>query len=238
MLLRHNRSSGAPKSTRMLMRRRLEALLARGLSTPISSSTMNASDLCVQQLIDNVPYIGRSCVVSISPDALCRTPPPCHLCFRSPLIQATRKGCVSIRHAMKLSKVMPLNRAAFGFIAAVISVLNPSGDVGTAPSDRPDVPCIRQGMGSSTWSIIDHRLVLLGRRLRCRVWAVLPRLPESYPIWVCGLTLGIAAALVGLFIVPLIKGLPVAGGRTAMAFVRSFLINGFWGMAWACSSRC
>ena len=49
-----------------------------------------------------------------------------------------------------------------------------------------------------------------------------------------GLGLGIAAALVGLFIVPLIKGLPVAGGWSAMAFVRSLLINGFWGLAWAC----
>jgi hypothetical protein len=36
--------------------------------------------------------------------------------------------------------------------------------------------------------------------------------------------------LVGLFIIPLIKGLPVAGGWAAMSFVRSFLINGFWGV--------
>ena len=49
-------------------------------------------------------------------------------------------------------------------------------------------------------------------------------------MWVRGLCLGIAAALVGLFIVPLIKGLPVAGGWAAMAFVRSFLINGCWGI--------
>ncbi len=57
-----------------------------------------------------------------------------------------------------------------------------------------------------------------------------PRLPGSYPMWVLGLGLGIAAALVGLFTVPLIKSLPVAGGWAAMAFVRSFLINGFWGI--------
>jgi hypothetical protein len=49
-------------------------------------------------------------------------------------------------------------------------------------------------------------------------------------MWVRGLGLGIAAALVGLFIVPVIKGLPVAGGWAAMAFVRSFLINGCWGI--------
>src|ERR1700757_1215048 len=58
---------------------------------------------------------------------------------------------------------------------------------------------------------------------------VLPRLP-AYPMWCLGLGLGIAAALVGLFIVPLIKGLPVAGGWSAMTFVRSVLINGFWGI--------
>jgi hypothetical protein len=58
---------------------------------------------------------------------------------------------------------------------------------------------------------------------------VLPRLP-AYPMWFLGLGLGIAAALVGLFIVPLIKGLPVAGGWAAIAFVRSFLINGCWGI--------
>jgi hypothetical protein len=49
-------------------------------------------------------------------------------------------------------------------------------------------------------------------------------------MWVRGLGLGIAAALVGLFIVPLIKGLPIAGGWAATAFVRSVLINGFWGL--------
>lgn len=52
----------------------------------------------------------------------------------------------------------------------------------------------------------------------------------SSPTWGRGLALGIAAALVGLFIVPLIKGLPLAGGWSPLAFVRSFLINGFWGI--------
>ena len=49
-------------------------------------------------------------------------------------------------------------------------------------------------------------------------------------MWVRGLVLGIAAALVELFVVPLIKGLPVAGGWGGMAFLRSFLINGSWGI--------
>src|SRR5262249_33285115 len=59
---------------------------------------------------------------------------------------------------------------------------------------------------------------------------VIPRMPASSPMWVRGLVLGIMAALVGLFVVPLVKGLPVAGGWAAMSFVRSFLINGFWGI--------
>src|ERR1700739_4506187 len=59
---------------------------------------------------------------------------------------------------------------------------------------------------------------------------VLLKLPETYPTWVRGLGLGIAAALIDLFIVPLIKGSPIAGGWAVMAFVRSFLINGFWGI--------
>ena len=50
----------------------------------------------------------------------------------------------------------------------------------------------------------------------------------SYPYGAVALTLlGLSG---GLFIVPLIKGLPVAGGWSAMAFVRSFPINGFWGI--------
>jgi hypothetical protein len=70
MLLRHNRSSGTLKSNRLLMRRRLESMLAHALSIPIFSPNMNVSDLCAQQLIDKAPTIAKSCVVSISPEAL------------------------------------------------------------------------------------------------------------------------------------------------------------------------
>lgn len=124
-----------------------------------------------------------------------------------------------------------LNRAVLGFVAAVISVL-----------------VFHQGM----WGLL-HLLGMMPPWYPTRgvppfgvpliidlcfwggVWGALfglalPRLPNSYPMWVLGLGLGIAAALVGLFIVPLIKGLPVAGGWAATAFVRSFLINGCWGI--------
>ena len=56
---------------------------------------------------------------------------------------------------------------------------------------------------------------------------VLPRL--TAPAWVCGLGLGIIAALVGLLVVPAIKGLAVGGGWP-LGWVRSLLINGFWGI--------
>jgi hypothetical protein len=57
---------------------------------------------------------------------------------------------------------------------------------------------------------------------------VLPKLTR--PIWLCGLVLGIIAALVGILVVPAIKGLPVGAGWMPLNWLRSFLINGFWGI--------
>jgi hypothetical protein len=56
----------------------------------------------------------------------------------------------------------------------------------------------------------------------------LPRL--TAPLWLCGLGLGIIAALVGMFVVAAIKGQPIGGGWVLLNWVRSFLINGFWGI--------
>jgi hypothetical protein len=50
------------------------------------------------------------------------------------------------------------------------------------------------------------------------------------PLWLCGLIMGIIAALVGMFIVAPIKGLPIANGWVISAIVRSLLINGAWGL--------
>src|SRR6201995_2943541 len=124
-----------------------------------------------------------------------------------------------------------LNRALLGFVAAVISVLVfhqgmwellhlfglmpfPHPADGVPPLGVPRIIslCFWGGVWGAVFGL------------------VLPRLPGQYPMWRLGLGLGIAAALVGLFIVPLIKGLPVAGGWAAMAFVRTFLIDGFWGI--------
>jgi hypothetical protein len=57
---------------------------------------------------------------------------------------------------------------------------------------------------------------------------LLPRF--TWPLWVCGLILGIIAALVGMFVVAPIKGNPIANGWNAWPIARSLLINGFWGL--------
>jgi hypothetical protein len=57
---------------------------------------------------------------------------------------------------------------------------------------------------------------------------VLPRL--SPPLWLWGLVLGLIAALVGLLLVPAIKGVPVGAGWVPLSWLRSFLINGSWGI--------
>jgi hypothetical protein len=57
---------------------------------------------------------------------------------------------------------------------------------------------------------------------------LLPRF--TLPLWVCGLILGIIAALVGMFVVASIKGTPIANGWQPWPIARSLLINGFWGL--------
>lgn len=52
----------------------------------------------------------------------------------------------------------------------------------------------------------------------------------TIPSWVAGVLFGLLAALVGLFVVPAIKGLAVGGGWEALRWLRSFLINGAWGL--------
>lgn len=52
----------------------------------------------------------------------------------------------------------------------------------------------------------------------------------TLPLWLCGLIMGIIAALVGMFIVAPIKGMPIAFGWMPWPILRSFLINGSWGV--------
>jgi hypothetical protein len=56
---------------------------------------------------------------------------------------------------------------------------------------------------------------------------VFPRL--TAPAWLCGLILGLIAALVSLLVVPAIKGLPV-GANFLLNLLRLFLIDGLWGI--------
>jgi len=56
----------------------------------------------------------------------------------------------------------------------------------------------------------------------------LPRL--TAPLWLCGLGLGVIAALVGILVVPAVKGLPIGSGWILQNWIRSLLINGFWGI--------
>jgi hypothetical protein len=52
----------------------------------------------------------------------------------------------------------------------------------------------------------------------------------TWPSWLCGLILGLIAALVAWFVVAPLKGLPVGGGWVLANVLRSIAINGFWGL--------
>jgi tetrahydromethanopterin S-methyltransferase subunit C len=126
-----------------------------------------------------------------------------------------------------------LIRAILGFVAAVIAVLT-----------------FHQGM-----VLLLRETSLLGIPATAKVWnlavnpngvpaivnlcfwgglygavfgALSPRF--AWPLWFCGLLTGFIAALVGMFIVPAIKGLPVGGGWALMNWARSFTINGSFGL--------
>jgi hypothetical protein len=52
----------------------------------------------------------------------------------------------------------------------------------------------------------------------------------TWPLWLCGLILGLLAVLAGWFIVAPLKGLPIAAGWIPLAMLRSVLINGSFGL--------
>src|ERR1700733_1155818 len=57
---------------------------------------------------------------------------------------------------------------------------------------------------------------------------LLPRF--TWPLWACGLVLGIIAALVAMFVGAPIKGYALANGWQPWPIARSLIINGFWGL--------
>jgi hypothetical protein len=97
-----------------------------------------------------------------------------------------------------------LDRAVFGFIASLISVLTFHQGVcellrlaGQMPHPYPTTRGV---------SPLGVPLILDLCFWGALFGLVLPRLPEPYLMWFRGLALGIAAPIAGLFIVPLIKG--------------------------------
>jgi hypothetical protein len=127
----------------------------------------------------------------------------------------------------------PPMRALLGFIAAVISVL-----------------IFHQGMLAALHTLALPGLAMpppypidpippwgIPRIINLCFWGglygivfglILPRL--TAPLWLCGLALGVIAALVGILVVPAVKGLPIGSGWILLNWVRSLLINGFWGL--------
>ncbi len=121
-------------------------------------------------------------------------------------------------------------RGFLGFVAAAISVLTfhqgmwallyALGPMGRPPYPTNPIPpfgvplivdlCFWGGLYGIVFGLLRPRFTL--------------------PLWLCGLIMGIIAALVGMFIVAPIKGMPIAGGWRVMSFVISFLINGSWGL--------
>jgi hypothetical protein len=57
---------------------------------------------------------------------------------------------------------------------------------------------------------------------------LLPRF--TWPHWLCGLILGVIAAMAGWFIVAPLKGQPIAAGGAPLVMLRSLLINGSFGL--------
>ena len=52
----------------------------------------------------------------------------------------------------------------------------------------------------------------------------------TWPLWCCGLILGVAAALTAWFVVAPLKAQPLAHGWVAASMLRSLLVNGCFGL--------
>jgi len=124
----------------------------------------------------------------------------------------------------------PAKRAAFGFLAAAIAVL-------TFHQGMWEILHLT-GMGMPSWFPMDPvppwgvpkllNLCFWGGLYGIAFGLLMPKF--SLPMWLCGLITGLIAAIVGLLLVPAIKGLPVGAGWIPMNWVKSFLINGSWGL--------
>ncbi len=127
----------------------------------------------------------------------------------------------------------PAMRAVFGFIAAAISVLTFHQAMWEAlhvlalpglgmPPAYPMGAVAPLGIPR----ILD--LCFWGGLYGVVFGLLMPRM--TAPLWLCGLGFGIIAALVGLLVVPAIKGLPIGAGWVVLNWAKSLLINGSWGI--------
>ena len=127
----------------------------------------------------------------------------------------------------------PVTRAALGFVAAAIGVLTFHQAMWEVlhllaiPGLTMPPPYPMDGV--APWGV--PRIISLcfwGGLYGVVFGWLLPRF--TWPLWVCGLLLGVSAVLMGNFVVAPIKGLPVGSGWVLLNWVRSLLINGFWGI--------
>ncbi len=131
-----------------------------------------------------------------------------------------------------MQKALPI-RVILGFVAAVIAVftfhqgmillLRETGMLGIPASAK-------------VWNFAANpngvpavlNLAFWGGLYGAVFGALAPRF--TWPLWLCGLLTGFTAALVGFFIVATLKGQPIGGGWVLMSWVRSFTINGCFGL--------
>ena len=127
---------------------------------------------------------------------------------------------------MKLS--LPL-RALLGFLAAVLSVLVFHQGVWSIlhiadlPGYAMPLPYPMRAVPPLGIPALLN-LCFWGGLYGAGFGALAPRF--TLPFWLCGLIMGVIASLVGLFIVPAIKGMPMGGGWMLNNWIRSLLVNG------------
>jgi hypothetical protein len=121
-------------------------------------------------------------------------------------------------------------RACLGFVTGAVSVLVFHQGmwallhaIGQMPSPYPTEPVGRLGIPR----IYD--MSFWGGVWGIAFGLVYPYLPARR-MWLQGLALGLLAELGTLFVVPALKGLPLADGGSAGFIVHSLLINGTWGI--------
>lgn len=123
-------------------------------------------------------------------------------------------------------------RAILGFVAAVIAVLTFHQAMwamlhvaGLMPPPYPIAPIPPYGVPQ----IVN--LCFWGGLYGILFGLLAPSFKA--PPWLCGIGFGVLAALVGLLVVPAVKGAAfdaIAARLTVQTVLRSLAINGFWGL--------